>query len=67
MQVSEGYGQHHKDKAATLHVVPEYDDEDDDEALVASAYSGALARNGAISALVASAAVQHSTRSVWSG
>jgi hypothetical protein len=28
-QVSEGFGQHHKLKAATLHVVPEYDETGD--------------------------------------
>lgn len=35
-QVNEGFGQHHKDKAATLHVVPEYEEEEDD-ALAAAA------------------------------
>lgn len=27
--MNEGFGQHHKDKAATLHVVPEYDESED--------------------------------------
>ena len=42
-------------------MVPEYDDEDDDEALVASAYSGAHARDGANGSYAASAAVRASS------
>lgn len=39
LQVSESLGQHHKVKAAMLHVVPEYD-ESGDEAVAASARAG---------------------------
>ncbi|BDA46931.1 probable alpha,alpha-trehalose-phosphate synthase [UDP-for [Coccomyxa sp. Obi] len=37
LKVNEGFGQHHKDKAATLHVVPEYEEEEEDALAAAAA------------------------------